>query len=140
MSVHKVVEHKAPYETKALDLGDQNAMITHQIHFFGTSNSKSRENLADPNQKVCCLMQFAAASAIGRPSHSRGIVFEDKLYYCPSWRELYDQPNAQRTPKKVVKGHLVNFLVEITNPEYVELVLNAIGRFGVNRHAEGEGL
>lgn len=140
MSVHKLVEHSAPYQTKALDLGDQNAMITHQVHFFGTSNSKSRKNLEDPDQKICCLVQFAAVSAIGRPSHSRGLVFENKLYYCPSWKELYGEPSSQRTPKTVVNYHLVNFLVIETNHANIELVLNTIGHFGVNRYVEGKGL
>jgi hypothetical protein len=157
IGIHKLIPsvYGGPATTHQDDVGVQGSskwaaagcqsVATHDVHYSGRSLTDSESvrlkidssgcvgcDFANPSQKVGVLAYFTAASAIGRPSHSKALIYDDKLYYCMSHSDLYGS-SADRTPKSVLKGRLVHFLRLETDQTIVDLVFSKIDVAGFGK-------
>ena len=98
---------------------------THDVHFTRSSLGASAGDLVNPNYDVGILFGFSAASAINRPSHSKALVHDDKLYYRMSHSDLYGQ-SRDVTPGSKIEGRLVQFFRLETDQSKIDLVFSKL--------------
>jgi hypothetical protein len=101
------------------------ARATHDVHFTRSCLRDSEHDITNPNYDVGILFGFDAASAINRPSHSKALIHDNKLYYRMSHSDLYGQ-SRDVTPGSKIEGRLVQFFRLETNQSKIDLVFSKL--------------
>lgn len=102
----------------------------YDVWFGGPSWHASARGVDDPGESVGVLIEILAASAIGRPSNSLALLFEDNLYYFCTRRDIF-KDSGRSTPPKAVRGNqLIKFAYREQNEDHIKLVADTLNILG----------
>lgn len=101
--------------------------ITHEVHYSGKTMIEAQNMTINPNFNVGIMVWLAAASALNRPSNSKVLYYNNKLYYYLSWTDMLGPGHGRgNAPQRTRNGKLIHFLHEIENDRHKELLLEHI--------------
>lgn len=139
------VDKVCPYETELIVQGPRRAVggqvkntrrhlsdpleqkITHEVRMCANSITKAKEYVVDANVKIALVIWFSSASAIGRPSHSKSLVFEDEVYYFLTWTDILGKGHGRENdPRRIRDKKLINYLQMVENERHKQLIFDQI--------------
>lgn len=140
MGIDRVQPHDPTILANAL--GEPNWTNVLDVVFAAASMHASERGIEAPDRSVGVLLELLAASAIGRPSNSMALLFDEGLYYFCTTKDIFGdgksdglshRTRTSKTPPKAVRqGHLIKFAYRETNEEHVKLVIQTSTLFGTN--------
>ena len=139
IGVHKV----CPYETEILSMGPRfthhgkvyqsyrsvcpHTEITHEIHFVSRRYADSIQNVGSPQQDVAMIVWFGAASAVGRPSSSKAVIFGDDVYFLLTYTDILGSGHGKQSDlHRVRNNRMVCYLQLVANPDHKQLILDRV--------------
>jgi len=102
----------------------------YDVVFGADGMYKSTRGVEDPDASVGIVLELLAASAIGRPSNSMALFFENEVYYFCTKKDIFGEKGClngfaarSNTPPKAVRGgHLYKFAYREENQDNIALI------------------
>lgn len=141
IKIHKFtcIKKVCPYETELVILKGKpdTSCITHEVHLSHNTLTKSSQDINNPNHNIATIIWFGAASAIGRPSNSKALYYNDDVYYFLSWTDILGPKHRrQNDPRRQRNGLLIHYLQKVENERHRELITQQIAEH-INKRRDG---
>ena len=132
MRIDKAVPHDSEImkNAKATGEGPPNWDGVYDVWFGGGTWHESRRGIEDPNVSVGIMIELLAASAIGRPSNSLALLFDDQLHYFCTRKDIFGPESRSTPPKAIRNGQLIKFAYREENEDHIKIVANSLNILG----------
>ena len=119
-----------PYETIVRCGGlvvEKGKIITHELHLLGSTILLAESRVVERGADVGLYVDFAACSAIDRPSNSRAFVYGQEVYYILTYTDvLYSGHGKQSGLRRVRNGNIVYYLHHVSDARHYSLIMDSI--------------
>lgn len=106
------------------------SIITHDCYLKCATWRQAEDALSMPGTKCGIIVWMGAAKAIQRPSNSRAIIVDDKVYYILTWTDVLKKKHRKQSDlRRVTHGQMVIFLHQAPDAS-VQMILQALESTG----------